>query len=173
MSPLVDLALYFMLLSLISVGGISAVLPEVQRIVIDTKHWVTPEQFIQLYAVGQASPGPNILVVSLIGWKAAGLAGALVALVAMCGPAAALSYWVAGLWDRFKESEWRRAIQRAMVPLVSGLTLSGGFVLATPGGAIDWRLWAIAAASACGMYFTRVNPLWLLAGGGALGAALL
>ena len=56
MNVLVDLALYFMLLSLISVGGISAVLPEVQRIVIDTKHWVTPEQFIQLYAVGQASP---------------------------------------------------------------------------------------------------------------------
>jgi chromate transporter len=173
LSALIDLALYFMLLSLISVGGISAVLPEVQRIVIDTKHWVTPEQFIQLYAVGQASPGPNILVVSLIGWKAAGLAGAFVALVAMCGPAAVLSYGVADLWDRFKESEWRKAIQRAMVPLVAGLTLSGGFVLATPGGAIDWRFWSIAAASACGMYFTRVNPLWLLAAGGALGAVLL
>ena len=173
MTVLLEIALYFSLLSLISVGGLSSVLPEVQRIVIDVEHWVTPEQFIQLYAVGQASPGPNILVVSLIGWKAAGLAGALVALIAMCGPAAALSYWVAGLWDRFKDSDWRKAIQRAMVPLVSGLTLSGGFVLATPGNVPDWRLWLIAAVSACGMLFTKRNPLWLLAAGGVFGAVLL
>lgn len=173
MTTLFELALYFALLSLISVGGLSSVMSEVQRIVIDVKGWVTPEQFIQLYAVGQAAPGPNILVVSLIGWKAAGLPGAFVALIAMCGPAAALSYWVAGLWDRFKESDWRKAIQRAMVPLVSGLTLSGGYVLATPGGVPDWRLWLIAAASAAGMLLTKLNPLWLLAGGGILGAFLL
>lgn len=173
MSVLLELALYFSLLSLISVGGLSSVLSEVQRIVIDVEGWVTPEQFIQLYAVGQASPGPNILVVSLIGWKAAGLPGALVALVAMCGPAAAISYWVAGLWDRFKGTDWQKAIQRAMVPLVAGLTFSGGFVLATPGNVPDWRLWLIAAASAAGMLLSKVNPLWLLAAGGVLGAVLL
>ena len=173
MTVLLELALYFALLSLISVGGLSSVMSEVQRIVIDVKGWVTPEQFIQLYAVGQAAPGPNILVVSLIGWKAAGLPGAFVALIAMCGPAAALSYWVAGLWDRFKDSDWRKAIQRAMVPIVCGLTLSGGFVLATPGNVPDWRLWFIAAASAAGMLLTKLNPLLLLAGGGILGAVLL
>lgn len=170
---LLELAMYFAMLSLISVGGLSSVLPEVQRIVIDVEGWVTPEQFIQLYAVGQASPGPNILFVSLIGWQAAGLAGAFVALVAVCGPAAVLSFWVAGLWDRFKETEWRRSIQRAMVPLVSGLTLSGGYVLATPHSLPDWRLWLIAGAGAAGMLLSKVNPLWLLAGGGVLGAILL
>jgi chromate transporter len=170
---LLELALYFGMLSLISVGGLPAVMSELQRIVIDVEHWVAPEEFLQLYAVGQASPGPNMLIVSLIGWKAAGLAGAFVALIAMCGPAAVLSWWVSGLWDRFKDSPWRVAIQRAMAPLVVGLTFSGGYALATPHGTPDWRIWLIAAAAAAGTLATKLNPLWLLAAGGVLGGALL
>jgi chromate transporter len=169
---LAELALYFMLLSLISVGGMPSVLPELQRYVVDVKGWITPEDFIQLFAVGQAAPGPNVLIASLIGWKVAGLGGALLALAAMCGPAAVLAWWVAGLWDRFKGTPWRTAIQRAIAPIVVGLILSGGFILATP-GAPDWRLWLIAAASAAGILLTKMNPLWVLAVGGVLGGLLL
>ena len=161
-----------MLLSLISVGGMPSVLPELQRYVVDVKGWITPEDFMQLFAVGQAAPGPNILIASLVGWKVAGLGGALLALAAMCGPAGVLAWWVAGLWDRFKGSPWRTAIQRAIAPIVVGLILSGGYILATP-GAPDWRLWLIAAASATGMLLSRMNPLWFLGGGGVLGALLL
>lgn len=169
---LVELALYFMLLSLVSVGGMPSVLPELQRYVVDVKGWVTPQEFIQLFAVGQAAPGPNVLIASLVGWQVAGLGGALLALAAMCGPAAVLAWWVADLWDRFKGSAWRTAIQRAIAPIVVGLILSGGVILATP-GAPDWRLWLIAAATAAGMLLTKINPLWFLAAGGALGAVLL
>ena len=169
-----QLALYFGMLSLISVGGLPSVMTELQRIVIDVEGWVMPEEFIQLYAVAQAAPGPNVLIVSLIGWKAAGLPGAFVALIAMCGPAAALSWWVAGLWDRFKDSPWRMAIQRAMAPLVVGFTFSGGYALATPGSIPDWRIWLIVAAAAAGMLLLKkVNPLWLLTAGGVLGGILL
>jgi chromate transporter len=169
---LVELALYFMLLSLISVGGLPSVMPELQRYVVDVKGWITPQDFIQLFAVGQAAPGPNMLIASLIGWKVAGLGGALVALAAMCGPAAVLAWWVAEFWERFKDSPWRIAIQRAIAPIVVGLILSGGYILATP-GAPDWRLWLIATASATGMLLSRINPLWFLAAGGAIGGFLL
>jgi chromate transporter len=169
---LVELALYFALLSLVSVGGIPSVMPEMQRFVVDVKGWMTPSEFIQAFAVGQAAPGPNVLVASLIGWKVAGLAGALVALAAMCFPAAVIAWWVAELWERFKDSSWRRAIQRAIAPIVVGMILSGGFVLATPGSP-DWRLWLIAGTSAVGMLASKLNPLWLLAAGGVLGAVLL
>jgi chromate transporter len=170
---LVELALYFGLLSLISVGGIPSVLPEMQRFVVDVKGWLTAEDFLQAFAVGQAAPGPNVLIASLIGWKVAGLAGALVALGAFCFPAAVLAWWIAELWDRFKDSPWRRDIQRAISPIVVAMILSGGVVLATPGGVPDWRLWLIAAISAVAMFATRLNPLWLLAGGGLAGAFLL
>ena len=169
---LLEMALYFMLLSLISVGGMPSIMPELQRYVVDVKGWVTPGDFMQLFAVGQAAPGPNMLIVSLVGWKVAGLGGALLALAAMCGPAAVLAWWVADLWDRFKGSPWRTAIQRAIAPIVVGLIGAGGYILATP-GAPDWRLWAIALASAGAMLASRLNPLWLLAAGGAIGGFLL
>jgi len=169
---LLELALYFMLLSLISVGGMPSVLPELQRYVVDVKGWMTAEEFIQLFAVGQAAPGPNVLIASLVGWKVAGLGGALVALAAMCGPAAVLAWWVAEAWERFKDSPWRIAMQRAIAPIVVALILSGGFILATP-AAPDWRLWLIAAATAAGMLLSRINPLWLLAAGGAIGGFIL
>lgn len=169
---LLEMALYFMLLSLISVGGMPSVMPELQRYVVDVKGWIAAPDFIQLFAVGQAAPGPNMLIVSLIGWKVAGLTGALVALAAMCGPAGVLAWWVAGLWERFKDAPWRIAIQRAIAPIVVGLILSGGFVLATPGEP-DWRLYAIAAAVAAATLYSKMNPLWFLAGGGVLGAILL
>jgi chromate transporter len=169
---LVELTLYFMLLSLISVGGMPSVLPEMQRYSVDVKGWMTPEDFIQIFAVGQAAPGPNVLIASLVGWKVGGLLGAVLALAGMCGPAAVLAWWAVELWDRFKGSAWRTAIQRAIAPIVVAFILSGGFILATP-GAPDWRLWAIASASAAAMVLTRINPLWFLAAGGVAGALLL
>jgi chromate transporter len=170
---LLELALYFGLLSLISVGGMPSVIPEMQRYVVEVKQWISAADFIQMFAVGQAAPGPNVLISGLIGWKVAGLAGACVALAAMCLPAGVVAFWVADLWERMKDSPWRKVAQRAMAPMVVGLILSGGFVLATPSGTPDWRLWLIAAASAAAMLTTKLNPLWLLAGGGVLGGLLL
>jgi chromate transporter len=169
---LLELALYFALLSLLSVGGMPSVMPEMQRFVVDLKGWLTPAEFIQAFAVGQAAPGPNVLIASLIGWKVAGLAGAFVALGAFCLPAAVVAWWVSDLWDRFKDSPWRLAAQRAIAPIVVAMILSGGVILATPGSP-DWRLWLIAAASAAAMLASKLNPLWLLAAGGLLGAVLL
>ena len=169
---LADIALSFGVLSLIAFGGMPSVMPEMQRLVVEVKGWTTHAEFIQLFAIAQAAPGPNVLIVSLIGWRAAGFTGAVVALLAVCGPAAVLSWWIADLWERFKESPWRIAIQRAIAPLVVGLVLSGGYVLCTP-ATPDWRLWAIAAASATAYLTLKINPLWILGAGGAIGAFLL
>ena len=169
---LVELGLYFALLSLVSVGGLPSVMPELQRFVVDLKGWLTPEEFIQAFAVGQAAPGPNVLIASLIGWKVGGLPGAFIALGAMCFPAAVVAWWVSDLWDRFKDSPWRLAVQRAIAPIVVAMILSGGVVLATPGSP-DWRLWLIAGAAAAGTVASKRNPLWCLGAGGIRGAVLL
>ena len=170
---LLEIAAYFCVLSIFSVGGLPSVMPEMQRYVVEVKAWMSPAEFMQAFAVGQAAPGPNMLIVSLVGWHLAGLAGALVALFAMCGPAAVLAWWASGLWDRFKDTPWRQAIQRAIAPIVVGMILSGGVVIATPEATPDWRLWLIAGATAAGAVLTKVNPLWFLAAGGVLGGLLL
>jgi len=168
---LLDVVLWFLLLSLISVGGISAIMPEFQRVVVETNHWVTPAEFTQLFAVSQAAPGPNVLISSLIGWKVAGIPGALAALAAFALPAAVLAWYVSGVWERFKDAPWRATIQRALLPVTVGLVLSGGYVLGTPHG-LDWQHALVMGASAATLYFTRLNPLWLLGGGGVLGYLL-
>ena len=173
MSILVELGLYFSVLSLLSVGGMPSVIPEMHRYVVESRAWISHEDFIEMFALGQAAPGPNVLISSLIGWKIAGVPGAVVTLAAMCGPAAVLAYWVAGVWDRLQGTPWRAVAQRAMAPMVVGLIGAGGFVLATPGGSPDWRLWAIAAASTWVMVATKLNPLWMLAGGALAGALVL
>src|SRR4029079_11667302 len=143
---MLQLALYFALLSLVSVGGIPSVMPEMQRLVVDVQGWMTAEEYTQLFAIAQAAPGPNVLVTALIGWKIAGVAGGPVALGAFCGPAGVLAYSIGGLWDRMRDAPWRKVFQRALVPISVGFIVSGGFVLATPQGP-TWQSALIAGAS--------------------------
>jgi chromate transporter len=166
-----QLAFYFALLSLVSVGGIPSVMPEMQRLVVDVQGWMTAAEYTQLFAIAQAAPGPNVLVTALIGWKVAGLVGGAVALGAFCGPAAVLAYSIGGIWDRMRDAPWRKVFQRALVPITVGFIVSGGYVLATPRG-VDWQSALIAGLSAAVLYATRANPLWVLAGGGVLGFLL-
>jgi len=168
---MLQLAFYFALLSLVSVGGIPSVMPEMQRLVVDVQGWMSAAEYTQLFAIAQAAPGPNVLVTALIGWKVSGIAGGLVALGAFCGPAAALAYSVGGFWDRMRDAPWRNVVQRALIPITVGFVISGGYVLGTPQG-LDWQSALIIGASAATLYATRLNPLWILAGGGVLGSFL-
>jgi chromate transporter len=165
---LLQLAGYFALLSLVSVGGIPSVMPEMQRLVVDVHRWMSAAEFTQLFAVAQAAPGPNVLVTALVGWKVAGALGGAVALGAFCGPAAVLSYAMGGFWDRMRDAPWRKIMQRSLVPITVAFIASGGYVLATPNGP-DWQSALIAAASASALVATRLNPLWFLSAGGVAG----
>ena len=168
---MLQIAGYFALLSLVSVGGIPSVMPEMQRLVVDVQGWMSAAEYTQLFAIAQAAPGPNVLVTALIGWKVAGVVGGFVALGAFCGPAAALAYWLGGYWDRMRDAAWRKQLQRALVPISVGFIVSGGYVLATPQG-VAWQSALIAGASAASLYATKLNPLWILSGGGMLGFLL-
>ena len=82
-SVLGEVAAQFAILSLLSIGGANAVIPEIQRRAVEVEHWMTNADFTQLFALSQAAPGPNVLIVSLIGWKVAGVLGGVVALLAI------------------------------------------------------------------------------------------
>lgn len=86
------LAVQFALLSLFAVGGAMAVLPEIHRQAVDVSHWLTDRQFADVVAIAQAAPGPNIMLVTLIGYQAAGFAGAMVATLAMCAPSCLITF---------------------------------------------------------------------------------
>jgi chromate transporter len=165
---LLSLLASFSLFSLMAVGGAVTLIPEMHYYVVESHHWMTAQEFAALFAIAQAAPGPNVLVVSLIGWKVAGLAGALVATVGMCGPSSLLCYYVARLWQRFHASPWRRAIERGLAPLTIGL-VAGSAMLMSEAANQHPSGWLLCAASTLLAWRTRINPLWLLAGGALLG----
>lgn len=168
-NPVGTLAAYFLTLSLLAVGGANAVLPEMHRQVVEVAGWMTDAQFAQTYAIAQAAPGPNMLVVTLIGWHVAGMAGAAAATLAMCVPTCVLAYFAGGVWHRFRYARWRRAVQAGLIPLTVGLIMAGGFLLAET-AARSWMAVAVTAVAAVTLSVTRLNPLWMLALGGTLGA---
>lgn len=169
-SVLAQLALDFSVLSLLAVGGAVAVLPEMQRGAVAVHGWMSATEFVELFALAQAAPGPNLLVVSLIGWKAAGVAGAVVATVAMCVPSCVLTFAVSGIWERFRDAPWRLAIQDGLVPITVGLMLAGGYLI-TVSADHSVAAYAITAVTAALVMTTRIHPLWLIGAAGLIGLA--
>jgi chromate transporter len=165
---LMTMAGHFALLSLFAIGGANAAIPEMHRLAVVSLHWMSDRQFSDMYAIAQVSPGPNVIIVTLIGYHVAGLIGAVTATVAMCGPTCVLAFWVARFWDRFKDAPWRTAIQAGMVPLSIGLIAASAFVVAR---AADRNLIAagVTVAAAVVASMTRINPLWVFVAGGVLG----
>ncbi|HEV2439348.1 MAG TPA: chromate transporter [bacterium] len=167
---LVELARVFAGVSLLGFGGMNTVLPEIHREAVDIARWITDRQFADLYALSQAEPGPNSFIATLIGYQAAGVAGAVVSTMAVCLPPAALAYLVARVWGRIRGTAWRAAIQAGLTPVMVGLMASSAFILIR---AADHSAtaFAVTAATAALAYTTNINPLWAFAVAGLLGAA--
>jgi chromate transporter len=167
---LTDLVPTFVVLSLIAFGGANAVVPEMHRQAVELRHWMNDAQFADLFAIAQAAPGPNVMISTLIGWKVAGIAGALAATLAMCGPSCLLTYFAAGIWERKREARWRAAAGAGLAPLSVGMVAASAWLLSHAADR-DWRLAIVTVATAVAAFFSKLNPLWFLAGAAALGLA--
>jgi chromate transporter len=165
---LVTLTLIFAELSLLAFGGGNTILPEMQRQVVDINHWMTAREFSALFALAQAAPGPNMMVVPLVGWHVAGLAGVLVTSLAKFGPSSLVTGFALHLWERFKDRPWRRKVQAGLVPVTAGLVTASAIVI-THASAASWSLILIAALVAVVTTTTRIHPLLALAAGAAIG----
>ena len=167
---LLTLAWTFGLMSLLAIGGANSTIPEMHRVAVDVQHWLSDSQFADMFAISQLSPGPNVLIVTLIGYQVAGVLGAMVATMSMCGPTATLAYFVSRAVGRSSHSPWPAIIQTALVPLSIGLMCASGFVLAmTSDRSVGAAVVTVVVAVVAGA--TRINPLWLLVAGGVLGFA--
>jgi chromate transporter len=168
--PLAVLAGHFALLSLFAIGGANAAIPEMYRIAVQLEGWLTDQQFSDLFAIAQVTPGPNVIITTLIGYQVAGVAGALVATVAMVGPTCIATYFITRVWDRFRDAPLRAAIQAGLIPVSVGLLAASAWILALATDT-SWAAGGITLAAAATGYFNRVNPLWIFAIAAVMGAA--
>jgi chromate transporter len=171
-SILWQLAIGFMSISLIAVGGGIAVVPEMNRLVVDVHGWMSDARFAQLFALAQAAPGPNVLVVGLIGWQVAGIVGMLVATAAMTVPSGLLAYGFCRMRTRLAGSRGLPLVEKGLVPVAVGLILASGIILGQA-AASGWLAVALTLGSTLFVWRSDRSPLWLLTAGGVAGALLL
>lgn len=168
MTVIVTILLQFGLLSLLAFGGANAVLPEIHRIVVETNHWMSSAEFARLFAIAQATPGPNVIVVTLVGWQMAGLAGAVAATLAICGPSGILIYVFMHFWKKVSNSPWRNTIQTGVAPLAVGLVLASGCIITRAADETVWAYLLTAITLVITMLY-KINPIWMIAAGALLG----
>jgi chromate transporter len=171
MSLLIHLALTFALLSVLAVGGGTAVLPEMQ-IILAHQFGIDHTQFVHIYSIGQLAPGPNMLMVLAIGYQIAGLIGAGVVLMSFFLPSSVLCFYVGRIWNRFGESPWRRSIQNALEPISIGLMSSGVFAVAKA-SVVSGITLMLALVTLYLILRTKINPVLVILGSGGFGALLV
>jgi chromate transporter len=167
---LVTLAAFFAVTSLFAIGGGNSAIPEMHRYAVDVQHWLTGRQFADSFALAQLTPGPNLIIVTLIGYHVAGIAGAVVATLAMCGPTSMLAFMVGRASERFTGAAWHGALSRGLIPVTLGLTAASASVIVSVAD-YSWVAAAITLATAGIGLFLRVHPLWAFAAAALLGLA--
>lgn len=148
--------------SLLAIGGINVILGELQRILVAENGWLTAQEFTSLFALAQASPGPNTLFVTLIGWRLFGISGGLAATLVFVAPSIIIGAIVARAWTRWSETRWFVVLRRGLFPMTAGLVVSSAVLLsvAAASGPASWAITAAAAALALG---SRLPPVVILA----------
>jgi chromate transporter len=170
---------HYLMLSLISLGGAISTTPEMHRFLVEQQGWLTQAQFNESIALAQASPGPNVLFVALMGWHVgmnagsttAALLGVATTMFGILIPSTTLTYVAAQWGHRNRELRAVRAFKQGMAPVVIALLLSTAWILGgATGQSGNWRLWLLAAVSGLVIWRTKLHLLWLLAAGAVLGA---
>jgi chromate transporter len=162
--------LHFSLLSFMAIGGVSAVLPDMQRYVVEANHWMSAKQFADAYALGQAAPGPNMMFVTLVGYQVGGLIGAVATTVALTVPPFIFTLAITRFTANNADAPLAVAIRRGLAPVTIGLMLASGWVLLRSTDH-DWRSLLLTLVTVAVVTQTRYSPLWLIALGAGLGIA--
>ena len=163
-----QLGTVFAWLSLLQFGGTNAVVPEMHRQAVDVYHWMDTRTFANLFALAQLAPGPNVMIVSLVGWQVAGLRGLVVATLAMTIPPSLLAFAVSRLMLRAGPSRWLVIVKDGLVPVAIGMILASGAVMVQAADSGPLGL-AISVGAVLFIVFTDFNLLWALCSAIAIG----
>jgi chromate transporter len=164
---LLTIFLIMLPLSFLSIGGGASIIAPLQNQTVNVHQWMTSREFIDIFAISRAAPGPGSILVTLIGWKVAGWWGAIVATLGIFVPSSVLCYGVSMVWTRYRGTIIHTAFERGLAPIGIGLLMSGAItVLRT--AETGWTGLVIAALSTGVLVWKSIHPLLVLAAGGAI-----
>jgi len=156
-SRLIGLALVFAPLSLLSFGGGQAIVADMQHQTVDVHGWLTGQQFVDLFALSRAAPGPSTLIAALIGWQVAGIFGAIVATLAIYIPSSILVYGATKWWHARNDSPWRGILERGLAPIAVGLVFAGAAAV-LQAAQVNALQMATTIVAALAFLYTPISP---------------
>lgn len=165
---LLKLVIILVPISLAALGGATAIYAPLQHQTVDIEHWLTTREFLDLFAIARVTPGPGSMLGTLIGWKIAGFAGALVASLAMYLPSSALVFGVGLVWHKHRGKRWHTALQNGLAPIGAGLLFGGVLILTRVAADGVVPVLIILAVAALMMWRPKLHPFVFLLGGGLI-----
>lgn len=169
----------FFIIGAFTFGGGYAMLSLIQNQVVTVHQWLTPEEFTDIVAISQMSPGPiGINSATYIGYSvphamgfspAISVLGSLTATIAVVLPSYLLVLWICILFERFKNNPWFASILKIMRPVTIGMIAAAAIILITPYNFIDWWSWLLFGGAFAALLFLKANPIWVIIASGAAG----
>ncbi len=163
-----DIALFFFGVGVFSFGGGLSVLAFMQEQVVNQMHWLSAREFLDGLALGQLTPGPILMVAAFVGYKLAGMAGALAATAAIFLPSFLLMLGLLPWLSRITQKQWMRAALKGVMPAVIGVlvvALSGML----PAAVTDVFTALIVVATVTALLVWHIGPLPPMFAGAAAG----
>jgi chromate transporter len=163
---LAELNLTLMKLGALAFGGGFTLVPLIQREVVEHRGWLTTREFIDGIALGQVTPGPIVITATFVGYRIAGLAGAVGSTVAVFLPSFLVLMAAVPHYDRIKRLRAVRWMIQGVLAAFIALLLSV-LVEFSRASLVDWKTVGLAAAAALALWW-KIDLLLIVAGAAML-----
>ena len=161
----------FFIIGLFTFGGGYAMLSLIQNEVVVNHAWVTAQEFTDMVAISQMTPGPiGINSATYVGYAVTGnFFGSLVATIAVTLPSFIIILLICRIYNKFKESNIFASLMKTLRPVVIGMIGAAAGILVTKDNFIDWTSWILFAGAFIGAQWLKINPILLIIAGGVIG----
>jgi chromate transporter len=158
-------------MSLFLFGGGYVFIPLIQHTVVETNGWLTQQEFVDAIAMGQITPGPILISAAFIGYKVAGVLGALVATIGIFMPPAVLMIVGSHALNRIKKSAVIKAVLRGIRPAVIGMIVAAVIAVGMT-ASVHWASLLIFAAALVAQLRFKLDVIWVIPAAGLVGLLL-
>lgn len=160
----------FFKIGLFSFGGGFAMIPLIQREVIEKNRWIDEKDFLDMLVLAQSTPGPIAVNTAVfIGYKTRGLLGAVATTLGTVLPSFIVILLLALFFTEVRQNMYVDAAFRAMRPAVVALIVAPLMGLVK---GMKWYLVAVSAAVAVAVWYFGVSPVYFICAGIVVGVAI-
>ena len=161
----------FFIVGLFTFGGGYAMLSLIQNEVVVNHAWITAQEFTDMVAISQMTPGPiGINSATYVGYAVTGnIFGSLLATIAVSLPSFIIILSICRIYEKFKKSNVFASLMKTIRPVVIGMIGAAAGILVTKENFIDWTSWILFAGAFIGAQWLKINPILLIIAGGVIG----